>query len=235
MAVEYGTPDGKIHVVDAEDGSVAYETPYLGNHPHSSVTIDPERDYMFVGANNGLFFCFDFVNEELVWEYEMDPDPGDDELRPGDIKSTAAVHDDTVYITSWDHKMHAIDIDSGERIYAFETEGRTMSSPSYYDGRVYVGSHDRKLYAIDDDTGEEIWSFTTGAAVMSSPTIVPEAGVVVIGSNDSHVYMLDMATGAEVWRHEVDGKLSSVPTVTGGSIYLYEMSGTTWRFDVTGG
>jgi len=38
-----------------------------------------------------------------------------------------------------------------------------------------------------------------------------------------------------VWSHEVDGVLSSVPTVTGDSLYLYDASGTVWRFDVAGG
>ena len=58
ISVEYGKPDGKVFVLDAEDGEELYATNYLGEHPHSSTSIDPGRGYMFVGANNGVFFCF---------------------------------------------------------------------------------------------------------------------------------------------------------------------------------
>lgn len=234
MAVEYPTPDGKVFVQDVVDGTILYETPFLGNHPHSSASVDPERGYLFVGANNGKFFCFDFVNETDVWEYEMD-DKLDSDGNPtgkGDIKSTAAVVGDVVYITSWDHKLHAVDIETGERVWAFESDGKSMSSPSYYDGVVYFGSHDGRLYAIDETDGSEIWSFANDRAIISSPTVIPDTNTVAIGSNSGMAYILDLETGDEVWSQMTDGTLSSVPVAAGDSLYLNDASGTVWRFVV---
>lgn len=225
VSVEFSNPaDGKMFVVQASDGEVVYESPSMGGHPHSSTSIDPNRGYMFAGGNNGKFWCFDFVNKEEVWSFQMDM--GAD----GDIKSTPAVAEDTVYVTSWDHKLHAIDIDSGEEIFEVETLNRTMSSPSVYEDTVYFGSHDGRLYAVDAHDGTEKWVFDTGRTILSSPTIVPETGAVLIGSNNSNLYVIDMETGELRWDTTLNGVVSSVPTAAGDALYLFDGSGTVWKF-----
>jgi len=227
VSVEYGLPDGKAWVVNAQTGGVVFESCFVGDHPHSSSTIDPTTGTLFLGANNGKFFAFDFVNGAHLWEANMDAGPD------GDIKSTAAVADGSVYITSWDTKLHAFDIATGEERWVFETDDKTMSSPTVHDGVVYFGSHDRHLYAVDADTGEQIWSYRTGSSIISSPTLVVDSQVVIIGSGDRKVHMVDMNTGVKLWTYKLDGSLTGVPTATGESLYLYDASGTTWRFDVS--
>ena len=233
MAVEYPDPDGKVFVLDAQEGCTIYESPYLGDHPHSSATVDPTRGYLVVGANNGRFAAFDFIHGAEVWEVWMDG--GED----GDIKSTAAVDGDTVYITSWDSKLHAVDIDSGTERFAFATDQDTMSSPSVHEGVAWFGSHDGFLYAIDADPDADyldpqdrlLWRYGTGDRILSSPTVVPEAGVVLIGSNDHTLSMLSMETGQALWTQTLDGRVSSVPVVTGGTLFATDASGATWRWD----
>ena len=221
IAVEFRYPDGQVFVLDAETGKTIWSTPALGNHPHSSVTIDPERGYFFVGANNGLFFCFDFVSKTEVWRVQTDDA----------IKSTAAVDGDTVYITSWDHKLYAIDIDSGRERFTVESQSRSMSSPSVFDGRVYFGSHDSKLYAVDADNGEELWVYDTGARIVSSPTVVEQNGLVVVGSKDKRVHLVDQQSGSGVQRLDLGSFVSSVPVATGAALFVNDDSGTLWRFD----
>ena len=231
ISVEYPTPNGKMFVVDAEGGCVVFETPYLGEHPHSSVSVDTGRHLMTTGANNGLMAAYDYVDGTLLWESWMDE--GED----GDIKSTPAIAGDTVYITSWDHKLHAVDITNGERRFSFETDSITMSSPSYYDGVVYVGSHDSMLYAIDaegdyaDDQDRELWHLDTAARIMSSATVLPNSNNLVIGSSDFSIYMVDLDDGSVQWSHALDDVVTSVPTVEGSSLYVTDAAGVTWRFD----
>jgi outer membrane protein assembly factor BamB len=54
------------------------------------------------GTNLGPDLDFDFDNQKEVWRYQAG----------GEIKSTAAVVDDTVYFTAWDHQLHAIEIEN---------------------------------------------------------------------------------------------------------------------------
>jgi len=232
MAVEYGAPNGRVFVLRQSDGHKVYVTPKLGDQPHSSVTIDPDRGWFFIGANNGRFSAFDLVEEALVWDFWM-PDAGE-------IKSTAALWGDTVYITSWDDRLHAIDVDSGQERFSFQTLANTMSSPSVLDGLLIFGSHDGRVYGLDgdgdhdyaDDQDRELWRVGTSGWVMSSATIVEDAGVAVVGSNDGRLLMLDLVDGSVVWSHDLDGVVSSVPVVTGGSVFVADGSGSTWRFDM---
>ena len=221
IAVEYPAPNGRVFVLNVHDGAERYVTPFMGDHPHSSASIDPERGYLFVGANNGIFFAFDYINGEEVWRYKTG----------ADIKSTAAVARDTVYITSWDHELYAFDIDTGERRWSFASGDLSMSSPSIYDSVVYFGSHDGKLYAVDAEDGTEKWAFSTGGVIASSPTVVQETGVVIVGSKDRSLYIIDMADGSKLWEMQLDGLVSSVPVAAGNSLFVADDSGTIWAFD----
>ena len=234
MAVEFPDPDGKVFVVDGETGGLWYETEYLGNHPHSSVSIDPERGLMFIGANNGRFAAFDFVNKEHVWDAWMDEKNEEGEL--GDIKTTAAVGEHEVYISSWDQKVHAYDIDTGEENWQFATNGYVMSSPSVYQDTVYMASHDDHLYAIDNSPGlsesERLrWSLNLGSTSTSSPTVVPDDNAVFIGDHGGDITMVDMDSGDVLWTQRLDERLTGVPTVTGSSVFAFDATGVTWRFD----
>ena len=223
IAVEYAYPDGRVFVVTADTGLTAYRTPFLGNHPHSSVSIDTERDLMFVGANNGLFFCFDYVAGSELWR----ADTG------GAVKSTAAVGPETVYITSWSGNLHAYSIESGSALFTAPTGDLTMSSPALFDGRVYFGSHDNRLYCVDARTGAEQWSYLTRSNIQSSPTVVAATGVVVIGSRDDRVLMLDTDSGSPVWSAVLDGDITSVPVAEGNRLYVNDDTGTVWCFEHT--
>jgi len=237
MAVELGDPEGKVDVLDAATGCTCYETPPLGDNPHSSVSIDPVRGRFFVGSNNGRVSAFDLDPFVPAWVAAMEA--GGDGSQDGAVKSTVAVDGDTVYATSWDHSLHALDAETGQRRFDFQTGGKTMSSPSLWQGVAYLGSHDHVLYAVDadpdasyaDDQARERWRFATGNWILSSPTVVPEAGVLLVGSNDDSLYMLDLADGHEVWSAGLDGHVSSVPTVVDGTVLVTDASGTVWRFD----
>ena len=220
IAVEYPDPNGRVFVLNANDGSEVYATGYLGHHVHASVSIDRTRGYMFVGANNGAFYCFDFVHKKPMWST----------MTAGPIKSTAAVIGDTAYVTSWDYRLYAIAIDDGSVRFTFTAQDIIMSSPSYHEGRVYFGSHDGRVYCVDADRGELLWSFKTGGTVMSSPTIVPQSGVLLVGSGDAHLYMLTLDDGTLRWSAALSAGLSSVPVAVDNTIYVNDDSGIVYHF-----
>ncbi|MBF8224520.1 outer membrane protein assembly factor BamB family protein [Halomonas sp. 328] len=85
--------------------------------------------------------------------------------------------------------MNAMDAESGELIWRFETEGFVRGAAAIAGDTVYFGSGDHHLYAVDRHTGEMRWRYETGAGITSTPAIVD--GRVYFGSIDGHVYVLE--------------------------------------------
>ena len=220
IAVEYPAPDGKVFLVRAATGEVLWSTPSLGQFPHSSVTIDAARGLLFVGANNGVLFCFDYVGRQLVWAYPTG----------GAIKSTAALAGDTVYVTSWDSKLHAVEIATGQVRLTYATSATSMSSPSVFADTAYFGSDDHLLYAVDIRDGHLVWAFQSEDAISSSPTVLEDAGLVAIGSRDRHLYLLDLATGELRQSLALGNAITSVPVAVRSSLFVDDDAGTVYAF-----
>jgi outer membrane protein assembly factor BamB len=62
--------------------------------------------------------------------------------------SSPAVGGGVVYIGSFDGNVYAIDAQSGQKEWAFQTGDIVHSSPAVVNGVVYVGSFDGNLYAF---------------------------------------------------------------------------------------
>ena len=66
---------------------------------------------------------------------------------------------ETVYVTSLDHNLYAINAETGQKKWAFATNFEIDASPIIAHDVVYVGSTDYSLYAIDAITGAEKMEF----------------------------------------------------------------------------
>ena len=65
------------------------------------------------------------------------------------VSSSPAVADGIVYVGSGDNSVYALNIDSGEEIWTYNTDREVYSSPAVGDdGTVYVGSRDGSVYAL---------------------------------------------------------------------------------------
>jgi len=165
-------------------------------------------------------------------------------FQPGELKwvfatgaevasSPALGADGTVYIGSFDGKVHALDGATGARKWVVTTgeNGLVYSSPAVgVDGTVYVGSNDGKVYALDGTTGAQKWAVTTGA-VWSSPALGAD-GTVYIGSFDGRVYALNGATGAQKWAFATGGEVHSSPALgADGTVYVGSNDGMVYALD----
>ncbi|MGY4765722.1 caspase, EACC1-associated type [Kribbella sp. CWNU-51] len=148
----------------------------------------------------------------------------DDRPRPwffeteGEIYSSPAVADGTVFIGSNDRNLYALDVLTGAPRWHYSAGGAITSSPAVVDGVVYVGSNDGKVHAVDASSGQERWTFATNAVIHSSPAV--SGGTVYVGSRDHNVYALAAATGTQRWRFTGGDWFNSSPTVDNGTVYI---------------
>ncbi len=106
------------------------------------------------------------------------------------VESSPAIGPDgTIYVSSYDHKIYALNSDGTER-WEFETGAAIVSSPALAaDHTIYVGSDDGTLYALRTRDGKPRWSFVTGNHVCSSPAIGPD-GTIYVGTGDHNLYAI---------------------------------------------
>ena len=104
--------------------------------------------------------------------------------------------DGTVYFTSYDNKIYALDSWTGDKKWEFATGGQVWTSPAIApDGSVYFGSNDHKVYAIQGSSGplESPWAMrgqdarNTGR-VKPMPTYALVAGA---GDTDNAAFTID--------------------------------------------
>jgi outer membrane protein assembly factor BamB len=222
IGVEMRAPDGYIVGVDADTGREVFRSSKLGNHPHSTPTIDPESGCIFIGENNGHLYCYWLSNQTERWRFKT----GDD------IKSTASVNQGVVYITSWDGYLYAINITTGKSIWTHHSGYRIMSSPTIdpENNVLYYGNHGGKIYAINANSGKRIWVHNTGDRIQSSATLVKETNTLIIGSNDSNLYLLDAATGRLKQKIPLLSGVSGVPVTVGDHLYVFDNLGYLYSF-----
>jgi eukaryotic-like serine/threonine-protein kinase len=160
----------------------------------------------------------------------------------GYVFSSPAVSGGTVYFTSTDHNLYAVDAATGSLKWKFPTKSRVMSSPAVAGGLVYFESYDGNLYAVDGVTGQEKWHFATAGerrfaakhlhggmpptetmpdpfdVYLSSPAIV--GGIVYFGSGDTNVYAVDAVSGQLKWKFATGDVVHASPAVADGTVFI---------------
>src|SRR5262249_11263257 len=77
------------------------------------------------------------------------------------VLSSPAVAGNTVYFGSNDHRLYAVDLESGAKQWEFKTDGRVAPSPAVATGLVFFLSYDSNFYAVDAASGTLRWKFKT--------------------------------------------------------------------------
>lgn len=127
------------------------------------------------------------------------------------ILSSPAVVQGTVYLSTGDRRVVALEAETGELIWEREVTGPVDSSPAVAGDLVFVGLRDGRLLALARADGQIQWEFSTDNYIFSSPSV--HRGVVYIGSGDGRIYALDAVSGKKRWSYSTGGPVLSAPAV----------------------
>jgi len=202
------------------------------DHEWPMFRYDPAR----TGAIDGVSGPRSVPGEQ--WSTEMGP-----------VWGSPVVADGTLFVGSYDSKLHALDAITGERLWEYEIGATTDATPAVYDGTVYIGAFDRTIHAVDAETGDGIWRLETGGYIRSSPTVVDDT--LYIGGNcrilecasqhelpeqeHGDVFALDPDTGAVQWHYEPEKDVISSPAVVGDTLYVGSRNGVVHALDAADG
>lgn len=134
--VYVGSADGNVWELDAQSCNVSF--PYQTDNPVTSspaisdgvLYIPAERQLLAIelGTNLDVWPAFDDATES--------------------IQSSPSIANGVIYVGSDDRNLYAIDVESGKKLWSWQTGGRVVTSPAVADGAVFFGSLDGVIYAV---------------------------------------------------------------------------------------
>jgi len=125
--------------------------------------------------------------------------------------------------SSADHKVHAIDLSTGEERWSFFTEGPIRFAPAVEEGRVFVASDDGWLTCLSAAEGRRLWRFRGAPGpekLMGNEQMISrwplrtgvgvDRGVVYLSAGmwpaeGVHVYALRAEDGQVLWENDTSG------------------------------
>ncbi len=140
----------------------------------------------------------------------------------GEKITPPVIADGKVVVAAVDgHTVHAIDENSGKRLWTYGAGGRIDSSPTLWHGRVYFGSADGWLYCLRLADGKLIWRFLAahedrqlvarqqlesvwpvhGSILIVNDSIYCVAGRTIFLDGGMRLYQLDPKTGSLLAEH----------------------------------
>ena len=162
------------------------------------------------------FSAVDVDDGELLWVIGTGGQAGGHSL-----KSSPAVDDRHVYFGVHGATLYALDRETGETAWTYDTRAMT-SDPALGGGAVYAVDNDvhssemeAHLHAVSTD-GEKLWGAAVpGATNFDSPVF--HDGTVYLGC--ATVYAVDAATGEIEWEYEPEGGGMAAPAVVEDTVY----------------
>ncbi|RMF91920.1 MAG: hypothetical protein D6741_15500, partial [Planctomycetota bacterium] len=127
------------------------------------------------------------------------------------FSASPVIGEGTVVVGSVMGALLALDLDTGEVKWRFDSEAGFTASAAYHDGAFYVGDVDGVFYCLDAEDGAIRWKFETEAEIDNSPNFFGDE--VLFGSQDFYLYCLDARTGAKRWAFENEDQIRCCPPV----------------------
>ncbi len=122
------------------------------------------------------------------------------------LAAAPVVGDGKLFAVDTDGVVHALDANTGARLWEFKmpAPGKAQSSifgggASYSAGRVYATNGVGDVIALNAENGEQIWTVKPSGPLRGAPTIAFNS--VYVMSQDNQIYSLNADDGALLW-HE---------------------------------
>ncbi|WP_323172953.1 PQQ-binding-like beta-propeller repeat protein [Natrialba sp. PRR66] len=147
-----------------------------------------------------------------------DPDERWSTTLSGALEAQVAVVEGTVYASTADGTVHALEAASGDELWAESLAGSCSHCPCVADGFVVVGTDAGELVALSAADGDREWEID-----LAGPAAGPTAahGVVYVGTSGVPVASaVDVTDGTERWTTELASPAVDYPAVDGDSVYV---------------
>lgn len=243
--VYFGSEDKRLYAVSTRTGKISWS--YAAEAPIRSSPAVAEGQ-VFFGADDGFVYAVNLTSTRLFWRYNTgsgtvrsSPVFANDQLyfgtEAGDffclnlvgqvkwrskakraILSSPAIGRNTLFFTSVDSILYALDLKSGYPVWRFRMGKGSASSPCIADNYVITGCADGFIYCVEGASSREVWRYRAEHQVSGSPVVYKDS--IYCGAADGTLYCLEYRTGRLRWKFIAEGAITSSPIVYNDILYV---------------
>jgi outer membrane protein assembly factor BamB len=229
------TNDGKVFAINVDSGAQRWQagrkTPALSLRGVS----EPLSRYGLVlsGFDNGKLAALSLLKGQVAWETAIATPRGRSELeRMVDIDATFVERDGIVYVATYQGKLAAVDLKTGQLIWSRKMSsfmGLTVDRTA-----LYLTDDVSAIWAIDRRTGATLWKQTDlRLRTATTPAVIDN--YVVVADYQGYLHWIDKYEGFFVnrVRSDSDGVTADPQVIGTDTLLILGRSGelTTWKID----
>lgn len=200
----FGSDDGYLYSVNMLTSRMFWRF-NSGAPVRSSAVV--AADQVYFGNDDGDFFCIAFSGQSK-WRTKA----------KRAVVSTPVIERGTVYFTSLDSMLYAVDGKSGWAVWRFRMGKGSASTPCLAENYIIAGSADGFIYCLDSGSAREVWRYKADHQVSGSPIVHKDS--VYCGAADGTLYCLEYRTGRLRWKFNTGGPITSAPIVYNDVLYI---------------
>jgi outer membrane protein assembly factor BamB len=224
--VYFGSDDGNLYAVDAQNGSLRWKFLTQGIVRSRPAIVG---ELVYFASDDGYLYAVEAQSGTQAWRTDFgnslprdgrklgtSPDPTTFDY----LQSSPVVVDGQIYIGSLDRNVYALAADTGKINWTYKTGQKVRATPTPADGVLYIGSWDESMYALDALSGQMLWNTPVGGEVQTTALVAN--GLVYTASRKASVVALDAQTGEKKWEYDYGHNLwvESSPQLVGNVIYI---------------
>jgi outer membrane protein assembly factor BamB len=211
--------DKSLFRVDPETGKETWSFTEARDHWVASPLVDGEMVY--APNSDGTLYAFDMTmegNDKLAWKVEIG----------GKLWAQPITDGRNLYITSLDHKVHFVDLQTHKTSVISQLGGAIPGVPSLGEGQLYIGSFDSSMTAINTRDGSIAWTTPVESWVWGGPVL--DGSTLYFGDLGGNFYTVNAADGTIIDSSKPDGPILATPLLLNGQVIFVSEDGTVYSF-----
>ncbi|MFT4840141.1 MAG: outer membrane protein assembly factor BamB [Planctomycetota bacterium] len=197
-----GSTDNSVYAIDQVTGVKrwSYATQDMVEAP--ALVLDGR---VYIGSSDGFLYALDAKTGKLAWKFETQ-----DKILGGANWFTAKNGETRIVVGSYDANVYCLD-DSGNKMWAYETDNYVNGTPAIYNGEIVFGGCDAGLHLVNVETGVRVNKVELGSGCQVAGSVALYKGKAYFGHYGNEFLSVDLTSGAIDWRYasKRDGFVSS--------------------------